>query len=67
MPVLEVIDRITIRESEPPGEIAALMACSPVDPFGIDDPCPMNGGGPHYDIVGCPEIACIHCGRLVWR
>ena len=70
MPVREIIERTTIRESEPsPEEIAAASLAS-ADPFEIADPCPMNGGGPHYDIgataFGCPEIACVHCGRIVW-
>lgn len=66
MPVLDVIERTTIRETGPSPEEIAAAALASADPFGIDDPCPMNGGGPHHDIVGCPEIACIHCGRLIW-
>lgn len=60
MPVLDTIEVTTIRTFE-------AVEIEPADPFGIDDPCPMNGGGPHHDIVGCPEIACIHCGRIVWQ
>lgn len=67
MPVRETYERTTIRESAPPSpEEVAAAALASADPFLIDDPCPMNGGGPHYDIVGCPEIVCIHCARIVW-
>lgn len=61
MPVLEIIDRIAISREQLP-----LFCDTPPDPFGIDDPCPMNAGGPHCDVVECHEIACAACGRIVW-
>ena len=66
MPVRETIERITIRQIEYSPEMIAAASLASADPFEIADPCPMNGGGPHHDIVGCPEIACVHCGRIVW-
>lgn len=58
MPVMEIIERTTERFQ--------AVEIEPSDSFLTDDPCEKNGGGPHADIVGCPEIACFHCGRLVW-
>lgn len=62
MPVLEIIERwaVPMEASEP------LATRSPADPFGIDDPCPMNAGGPHCDVVECHEISCAACGRIIW-
>lgn len=52
----------TIERSIP---IDSLPTCTPVDPFGIDDPCPQNAGGPHYFIPSCGDLVCI-CGRIAW-
>lgn len=59
MPVRETIERTTTRFE--------AVEIEPADPFLIDDPCPMNGGGPHYDIVECHEIICARCGRIIWQ
>lgn len=59
MPVLETYERTTERTFE-------AVEIEPADPFGIDDPCPMNAGGPHYDLVEGHDIACARCGRIVW-
>lgn len=61
MPVMEIIERITIREYQP------FPLCTPADPFGIDDPCPQNQDGPHRFIADCSEVVCIHCARVAWR
>ncbi len=58
MPVCEVIERTTIRFE--------AVEIEPADPFGIEDPCLMNAGGPHCDVVECHEIACAACGRIIW-
>lgn len=65
MPVREIIERTTIREID--AAQISIITCTPADPFLVDDPCPYNGGGPHYDIVVRPEIVCIHCARVVWQ
>lgn len=62
MPLLEVYERTTEREY--PLD-TRLMACTPADPFGIDDPCPQNAGGPHHFMPSCGDLVCI-CGRVAW-
>lgn len=34
------------------------------DPFGCDDPCPMNGGAQHRPIQSCGEVVCRHCSKV---
>lgn len=36
------------------------------DPFGVNDPCPFNAGGPHCFIGSCGDVACVHCAKVVW-
>ena len=65
MPVLDVIERTTIRESEPsPEEIAAASLAS-ADPFEIEHDC-LNPSGHHF-IADCSEVVCLHCARIAWR
>lgn len=64
MPVLEIIELTTIRTFANDG--ASLPTHTPADPFGIDDPCPANAGGPHCDVVECHFIACARCTRIIW-
>jgi hypothetical protein len=63
MPVIETIDRILVTREIMP---APLITCTPSDPFGIDDPCPNNAGGPHRFIGSCGDVACVHCAKVVW-
>lgn len=37
-----------------------------VDPFLVDDPCPMNPTG-HKPIASCGEVVCWHCAKIFWR
>lgn len=59
MPVQYIIERTTERTFE-------AVEIEPADPFGIDDPCDMNGGGPHCDLREGHEIVCARCSRVVW-
>lgn len=65
MPVLDTIDRILVTRFVPAHEIAAAEA--DCDPFGISDPCPHNGGGPHFYCGSCGDVACMHCAKVVWQ
>lgn len=64
MPVIDTIDRITTITRQAPAP--SLIACTPADPFLIDDPCPMNAGGPHRFIPSCRDIVCLHCAKVAW-
>jgi hypothetical protein len=55
--VLDIVSAFT-REHE----IATLLREQ--DPFGCDDPCPMNAGARHYPIPSCGEIVCRHCAKV---
>lgn len=60
MPVLEIIERTTIREIEAP-----LPTCTPADPFHLDHDC-LNPTG--HDFIGdCSEVVCLHCARIAWQ
>jgi hypothetical protein len=43
-------------------EIAQLLREQ--DPFGCDDPCPMNAGAPHQPIQSCGDLVCCHCSKV---
>lgn len=60
MPVLDIIERTTIRETE---EIAAAALAS-ADPFELDHDC-INPAG-HQPITSCGEVVCFHCARIIW-
>jgi hypothetical protein len=66
MPVLEVYERSTtrtlVRDADEP---AAPFACTPSDPFGIDDRC-SNAGG-HYPVASCDAVVCVHCSKVFWQ
>ena len=62
MPVLEVIERTTIRETGP-DEIAAAALAS-ADPFELDHDC-INPAG-HQPVPSCGEVVCFHCARIIW-
>ena len=62
MRVAEIYLRKTIRTVHS----FEAVEVEPSDPFGIDDPCPMNAGGPHADLVQCHVVSCSRCGRIVW-
>jgi hypothetical protein len=38
-------------------------AISPIDPFGIDDPC-ISQGMVHRPIADCSEVVCAQCGKV---
>lgn len=61
MPVIETIERETIRYEAP-----SLETRAPPDPFWCDDPCPNNGGAPHQFIWSCGVHFCPHCSKVVW-
>lgn len=46
-------------------EQAAFVARR-ADPFGIDDPCPLNPTG-HQPHSSCGETVCFHCAKVFWR
>lgn len=60
MPVLDIIERTTIRETE---EIAAAALAS-ADPFELDHDC-INPAG-HQPVPSCGEVVCFHCARIIW-
>ncbi len=64
MPLLETYERTTERTFTL--DPLPLPTCTPVDPFGIDDPCPQNAGGPHQFTASCGALACIFCARIAW-
>jgi hypothetical protein len=61
MPVLERT-RVCIVIIDPD---APLLTCAPVDPFGIDNVCPLNPTG-HQFIGSCGDVVCVHCTKVVW-
>lgn len=64
MPVREVWELTTIRETEPsPSEIAVATLAS-ADPFDLDHDC-VNPSG-HQPITSCGEVVCFHCARIIW-
>lgn len=36
------------------------------DPFGIDDPCPINAAG-HVAGPSCGAIVCVYCRKVFWQ
>lgn len=58
MPVIETIERTTIRYQAVPIDTIA-------DPFNIDHDCRNPTG--HDFIASCGDVVCIHCSRVVWR
>lgn len=36
------------------------------DPFGLDDPCPVNPAG-HQFIGSCSDVVCCHCSKVAWQ
>jgi hypothetical protein len=44
---------------------AMLLACTPADPFGIDNDCTSEAG--HYPIASCGDVVCVHCGKVFWQ
>lgn len=59
MPVLDIIERTTIRETE---EIVAAALAS-ADPFELDHDC-INPAG-HQPVPSCGEVVCFHCARII--
>lgn len=41
------------------------FASRPHDPFGVDDPCPLNSSG-HQFTGSCGDVVCVHCAKIVW-
>lgn len=68
MPVLEVIERTTLKGSHNAieAELARLLTCTPADPFNIDNACPFNATG-HDPIATCRDIVCCHCAKVFWK
>lgn len=62
MPIMEIIERTTIRE--PLAEEISAAALASADPFEIDHDC-INPRG-HQPIPSCGEVACFHCARIIW-
>ena len=60
MPVMDIIERTIIRETE---KIAAAALAS-ADPFELDHDC-VNPGG-HQPVPSCGEVVCSHCARIIW-
>lgn len=65
MPVAEIYERTTIRESEPSPEEIAAAALASADPFELNHDC-LNPSGHHF-IADCSEVVCLHCARIAWR
>jgi len=60
MPVLDVIERTTIRETD-----LDIPTSTPADPFLLDHDC-RNPSGHHF-IATCSDVVCIHCARIAWQ
>lgn len=41
-------------------------AITSIDPFGIDDPCPVNQAL-HRPVADCSEVVCVQCGKVFWQ
>ena len=43
-----------------------ITTLTPLDPFGIDDPCPQHPDG-HFPIWGDRRtLVCAHCSKVLW-
>lgn len=67
MPVLEVIERTTLKGTHDAieAELARLLTGTPADPFNIENACPFNPTGHDY-IAACGDVVCCHCSKVVW-
>lgn len=45
-------------------EDVSARASREADPFGIDDPCPINPVGHHQPFVSGEDVVCFHCARI---